>query len=196
MDKDVEGVTIIVVVTVITYISWLYYKNRDHEYVKAKDGNFYRVQISEDNKKGANLLAEVIKRCKKLIDHLGKSEPEDVRVKTLIDRFDPKNITENDPDEAKNGTTSYTVNKGDSVVICLRQRDGKFVDINTLMYVVIHEMAHICDLKSEQHDDRFWKNFEWLLNHAMNIGIYVYEDYGDDKKPYCGIDITSNVISS
>lgn len=192
--QQVESLSVIIISVTMAYMSWLYYQNKDHEYVKAKDGETYRVQNTSDNKESANLLAESMKRCNLLIEHLNRIEGDDVRTKTLVDRFDPNNITENDPDEAKNGTTSYTINKGDSIVVCLRQKDGNLVDINTLMYVVIHELAHICDLKSEQHDARFWKNFEWLLTHAINIGVYVYEDYSDDNKPYCGINITSNVV--
>lgn len=192
--NESESVSILVVSIIVAYMSWLYYQNKDHEYVKANDGKSYRVQDTDDKKKSANLLAEIIKRCKLLLDHLEKIQPDDFRTVTLLDRFNPSNITENNQDEAKNGITSYTINKGDNIVVCLKQKDGELVDINTMMYVVVHELAHICDLKSEQHDDRFWKNFEWLLNHAINIGIYTYEDYAEENKPYCGISITSNVV--
>jgi len=95
----------------------------------------------------------------------------------------------------KSGVTSYTVNKGEKIVVCLRQRNNNFVEINTLMYVIIHELAHICDLTSQQHDEKFWNNFEWLLEHAVNIGIYNYVDYSKDQEPYCGMNITSNVLN-
>lgn len=192
--EETSSISVLIVSIIVAYISWLYYQNKDHEYVEAKDGRSYRVQDTDDKEKSANLLADVIKRCNLLVKHLEKMEPDDIRTKTLLDRFNPSSITENNPDEARNGVTSYTVNKGDNLVVCLRQRDGNLVDINTLMYVVVHELGHICDLKSEQHDERFWRNFEWLLNHAINIGVYVYEDYGEKHKPYCGISITSNVV--
>ena len=195
LDKNlIESVIFCIILFIILYFSITYYNNRNHTYVKADDGNQYRVQIAEDNKESANLLSDAITRVKTLLDHLKKSESQDIRTKTLLSRFNPNNITENDPQEMKSGVTSYTVNKGEKIVVCLRQRNNNFVEINTLMYVIIHELAHICDLTSEQHDEKFWNNFEWLLEHAVNIGIYNYVDYSKDQEPYCGMNITSNVL--
>ena len=195
LDKNlIESVIFCIILFIVLYFSITYYNNRNHTYVKADDGNEYRVQITEDNKESANLLSDAITRVKTLLDHLKKSESQDIRTKTLLSRFNPNNITENDPQEMKSGVTSYTVNKGEKIVVCLRQRNNNFVEINTLMYVIIHELAHICDLTSQQHDEKFWNNFEWLLEHAVNIGIYNYVDYSKDQEPYCGMNITSNVL--
>jgi predicted metal-dependent hydrolase len=195
LDKNIiESVIFCIILFIILYFSITYYNNRNHTYVKADDGNEYRVQITEDNKESANLLSDAITRVKTLLDHLKKSESQDIRTETLLSRFNPNNITENDPQEMKSGVTSYTVNKGEKIVVCLRQRNNDFVEINTLMYVIIHELAHICDLTSQQHDEKFWNNFEWLLEHAVNIGIYNYVDYSKDQEPYCGMNITSNVL--
>lgn len=195
LDKNlIESVIFCIILFIILYFSITYYNNRNHTYVKADDGNQYRVQITEDNKESANLLSDAITKVKTLLDHLKKSESLDIRTKTLLSRFNPNNITENDPQEMKSGVTSYTVNKGEKIVVCLRQRNNNFVEINTLMYVIIHELAHICDLTSQQHDEKFWNNFEWLLEHAVNIGIYNYVDYSKDQEPYCGMNITSNVL--
>ena len=196
LDKNlIESVIFCIILFIVLYFSITYYNNRNHTYVKADDGNQYRVQITEDNKESANLLSDAITRVKTLLDHLKKSESQDIRTKTLLSRFNPDNITENDPQEMKSGVTSYTVNKGEKIVVCLRQRNNDFVEINTLMYVIIHELAHICDLTSQQHDEKFWNNFEWLLEHAVNIGIYNYVDYSKDEEPYCGMNITSNVLN-
>jgi predicted metal-dependent hydrolase len=195
LDKNlIESVIFCIILFIILYFSITYYNNRNHTYVKADDGNEYRVQNTEDNKESANLLADAITRVKTLLDHLKKSESQDIRTKTLLSRFNPDNITENDPQEMKSGVTSYTVNKGEKIVVCLRQQNNNFVEINTLMYVIIHELAHICDITSEQHDEKFWNNFEWLLEHSVNIGIYNYIDYSKDQEPYCGMNITSNVL--
>ena len=195
LDKNlIESVIFCIILFIILYFSITYYNNRNHTYVKADDGNQYRVQITEDSKESANLLSDAITRVKILLDHLKKLESQDIRTKTLLSRFNPDNITENDPQEMKSGVTSYTVNKGEKIVVCLRQRNNNFVEINTLMYVIIHELAHICDLTSQQHDEKFWNNFEWLLEHSVNIGIYNYVDYSKDEEPYCGMNITSNVL--
>ena len=113
LDKNlIESVIFCIILFIVLYFSITYYNNRNHTYVKADDGNEYRVQITEDNKESANLLSDAITRVKTLLDHLKKSESQDIRTKTLLSRFNPNNITENDPQEMKSGVTSYTVNKG------------------------------------------------------------------------------------
>ena len=40
--------------------------------------------------------------------------------------------------------TSYTINKGQEMAVCLRSKnDKKIHDINEIMYVIIHEISHI-----------------------------------------------------
>lgn len=82
------------------------------------------------------------------------------------------------------GTSSYTENK-ETITLCLRKpENGEFYDMNTLMYVSLHELAHVTT-KSHGHGAEFKKNFSILLRRAARIGIY------DPRKPiptrYCGI---------
>jgi hypothetical protein len=142
LDKNlIESVIFCIILFIVLYFSITYYNNRNHTYVKADDGNEYRVQIAEDNKESANLLSDAITRVKTLLDHLKKSESQDIRTKTLLSRFNPDNITENDPQEMKSGVTSYTVNKGEKIVVCLRQRNNNFVEINMLLFTNLHIFA-------------------------------------------------------
>ena len=57
------------------------------------------------------------------------------------------------------------------------------------LFVVLHELAHIMS-KSVGHNDEFWKNFKYLLKHSIKINIYNYENFNDNPKYYCGINIT------
>ena len=56
--------------------------------------------------------------------------------------------------------------------------------MNTLMYVALHELAHVVN-STHGHDDEFKKNFAKLLERATQLGIY------DPTKPlpeyYCGV---------
>ena len=61
------------------------------------------------------------------------------------------------------------------------------------MYVIIHELAHICDLTSEQHDEKFWNNFEWLLEHLLILEFIIILIIVKMKN-HIGINITSNVL--
>src|SRR5438445_471854 len=44
-----------------------------------------------------------------------------------------------------NGYTSYSINKGEQIVFCLRSKkdNNHLHDLNLLMYVALHEMAHV-----------------------------------------------------
>jgi hypothetical protein len=90
------------------------------------------------------------------------------------------------------GYTSYSVNKGEQIVLCLRNKD-KLMDVNTMMFVVLHEFAHLAT-ESIGHTEEFWDNFKWILEESMNIGIYVKQDFKNNNVDYCGIKITSSPL--
>ena len=106
--------------------------------------------------------------------------------------INPNNISESG---AKSKHTSYSVNKGEKIIFCLRQKNEEqtFVDENTVMFVAIHELAHIMTL-SIGHEPEFWNNFKVLLKEAVALGIYQKEDYSKNPKPYCGITVSDNPL--
>jgi hypothetical protein len=82
------------------------------------------------------------------------------------------------------GNSSYTEKKS-VITLCLaKPENGEFYDMNTIMYVALHELAHIIT-KSKGHGDEFKANFINLLRRAAQLGIY------DPNKPiptsYCGV---------
>ena len=74
----------------------------------------------------------------------------------------------------------------------LRQKDDKqeLHDINTIMFVAIHELAHLMT-KEIGHTPRFWDNMKYLLEKASSVGIYTPVDYGKNPQVYCGMEINS-----
>lgn len=80
---------------------------------------------------------------------------------------------------------SYTINKN-KVYLCLRDQNNAYYSINMLMYVSIHELAHvICD--EIGHTPKFHKIFSELLEKAVMRGIYdpsepLIQDYCDFEK--------------
>lgn len=67
-------------------------------------------------------------------------------------------------------TKSYTINKK-KVYLCLKDENGEYYDENMLMFVAIHELAHvICD--EIGHTDKFQSIFQELLNKASDLQIY------------------------
>ena len=65
------------------------------------------------------------------------------------------------------------------------------IDVNTLTFVAIHELAHIMTV-SEGHKQDFWRNFKFLLEQAKDAQLYRPEDYKRKPKDYCGMTITDN----
>jgi hypothetical protein len=85
-------------------------------------------------------------------------------------------------------------------VICLRDKNDPpaypFVDMNTVMFVVLHEMAHLmtAELSSGKHTPEFWANFRRLLEDASRIGIYTPVNYAKSPVDYCGMKITDSPL--
>lgn len=90
---------------------------------------------------------------------------------------------------------SYNVNKGDIISICLRNYNNpdEFHDLNDLIFVTIHELAHSCN-ESYGHDKKFWKIFRILLEVAVEYNLYKNINYRDNLTNYCSMKITYNPI--
>jgi len=116
----------------------------------------------------------------------------DLRVKTMIERFNPDNMCENDVNST---STSYSENKGDRIVICLRSKEKPYplVDENTVMFVVLHEMAHLMTT-TIGHTPEFWANFRRILNDAVGVGIYQTVNYARSPTEYCGMTIADSPL--
>ncbi len=174
-------------------IIYIHFENKktDVNYVVSKvDGRKYLVQNHADKQQAADNLATIRKNLVKLVQELKKKNKGNVDIERMVNNFNPNNISESTQD---NKYTSYSVNKGEKIVFCLRSRDEKnnLVELNTMMFVALHELAHTMT-KSIGHTQEFWDNFRILLKNARKLGIYERVNY--DKKPveYCGTKITND----
>jgi hypothetical protein len=138
----------------------------------------------------ADLLAQVTQKMKDLVVYMKKKYPEDPDVERLVKGFNPKKISETLPTSE---LTAYSENKGEKLAFCLNKtkNGANLIDLNTLTFVAIHEMAHIMT-KSIGHKQDFWKNFKFLLKNAKDAGIYSPIDYKSKPQSYCGMIITDN----
>jgi hypothetical protein len=183
---------IIVVLATVAFVA-LNRGSEEVDYVRSPvDGREYLVQEREDKQAAADVLARVVADLTAIVRHMGAKYPDDPEVKLLVSRFDPDAISEGSP---TSGYTSYTVDKGAKVVVCVRQADaaGTLVDRNVIMYVAIHELAHIMTA-SVGHKDAFWTNNRRLLKEAMALGLYTKTDFSSAPAPYCGIDIKTSLV--
>lgn len=181
-------------------ILYLYLETKalDVTYVKSNvDNKKYLVRILKDKQEAADLLANIKNNLVKLIEYLDteknnknySKEHKDgiIRIKK---NFNPDKIYESTPN---NKFTSYSINKGEKLIFCIREKDitNKLIDINTMMFVAIHELAHLMSI-SIGHTEEFWQNMKFLLIEAIKAKIYIYENYRNDPVSYCGTQITDS----
>lgn len=165
--------------------------NAEVEYFQSDvDKRKYLVRSLPDKQQAANMLAEINRDLMTLIQHMRTKYPDSEDVKRMYRNYNPSAMSEGSPDS---GYTSYSVNKGEKLVICIRNSDNSFVDKNVVMYPAIHELAHIMT-HEVGHTKLFWENFQFLLKEAVEIGLYKKIDFKNSPTPYCGITIKSSVI--
>ena len=162
--------------------------------VKAKDGTRFLVRNLQDKQKAAEILSQLSTNLKRLCDYslqTSKGKDKHTFTKTLSDKFNPKQLTENIPGSSH---VAYSVNKGDELSICIREKDTeRFLDMNTIMFVSIHELAHIMTPEMG-HTDLFWENMKYLLEKAIDIDLYHKVDYKETPVMYCGMKIDSTPL--
>lgn len=152
-------------------------------------------------KSSANILAEINKRIMILIQYLdinyGKDNDKKFFIQKLKENYNPSILSEAAIDKRY---TTYTIDK-EEMHICLRTRDQeeKLYDINLLMYVVLHELAHFCNYNQDGdpiqgHGSEFKSIFKFFIIESIKIGIYDYTDYYENPEPYCGILLTSSIL--
>lgn len=155
------------------------------------DGRVYMVRDLPDKQAAADLLSKVRLRLEQLCEVVQRKFPDKPQVKRMLANFraDPDRFLEATPD-AKH--TSYNVNKGETIHLCLRQRNGadeSLVNENVMIFVGIHELAHTIT-RSVGHEPEFWNNFGWLLREAEAAGLYTHTDFRAQPVAYCGVSIT------
>jgi len=153
------------------------------------NGNKYYVRNLPDKTEAANKLAGIGDSLRTLIGSLNENDSEKGdNIRQLKESFNPDYITENIPGSIY---VAYSVNKGEELSICIREKDTEvFIDNNIIIFVSIHELAHIMTPESG-HTPLFWDNMKYLLEKASSSGIYHPQDYSQNPVTYCGMEINS-----
>lgn len=217
-----QYVFVIIICIAILY-KYMETQSYEVEYVKTTNGSGkeYLVRNVADKQQAANNLDEMNTRFLKLIkycsgedkfelfkkfviknndiqspDKLTAEQAEKLKkfnedIKRLIKNYNPNSLSENVPNSVY---TSYSENKGQKIVFCLRsKRTDKLVDLNTMMFVGLHELAHLMT-HSIGHKPEFWENFRIILRISIRIGIYNCVNYNIESKDYCGTKITDSPL--
>lgn len=65
---------------------------------------------------------------------------------------------------------SYTLNKK-KIYLCITDSNGEYYSLNMIVYVLLHEVAHILCI-SHGHTDEFYTIFNELIKKAEELGVY------------------------
>jgi len=162
-------------------------------YVKSTvDNERYLVRNMDDKQEAADRLARVRDCMVRLRNALEQKFPEKPFVQNILKNcdFSADRFSESTPDAS---FTSYSVNKGEKVYMCLRQRDSseRLVEENILIFVGLHEMTHV-GTSNIGHTSEFWNNFAWVLEQAEALHMYKYQNFAAHPVEYCGVHITDS----
>jgi predicted metal-dependent hydrolase len=193
--EDILGYIIIIAVL---FISYKIYRDSDIFQLKCiistVDGEKYCVRERKNVQSASDLLARITEKMKSLVKYLDEKYPKESNkenVRRLVKKFNPKKIVETLPTSEY---TAYSENKGQKIAFCLNKQkkdNDNLIDENTLMFVALHEMAHVAS-KSIGHNEEFWDNFTFLIGEAEEIQIYTPIDYSKKNADYCGMTITNS----
>ena len=165
--------------------------------VKTVKGIKFSIYKELDMSEKQNILSTVIENMLALKEHLIKNKDNFEEYKEYIDQLgdnfssDKTTIYETEPES---NLTSYSVNKGQELSICLKsKKTNQLHDINLLMYVAIHEMAHM-GCPEIGHGELFKTIFKFFIEESIKIGIYKYVDYNNNPVEYCGMNLSSSIV--
>jgi len=193
MTKDT--IFIVMMVGLVLFICYkLYYESDMFQLkciVSTVDGDKYCVRERDNLQQAVDLLAKTTEKMVALVEFLKINYSDDDRVKRLVKNFNSSKIVETLPTSEY---TAYSENKGRKIAFCLNQKkedNDHLIDEHTLMFVAIHEMAHVASI-SIGHDKEFWTNFKYLLEKADECNIHKPVNYRKENTEYCGMTITDN----
>ncbi len=202
--------TLIIILGIILMLYFTYhmmYTYGEIQYIKSDiDNQVYLIRRGnikniEFLKESANKLALINKNIGILIEHLNKNYPGNKDKLYFVPKLNENynsNIISEAPIDPR--YTTYTINKSD-IHICLRTRDNfeRLYDINILMYVMLHELAHLCNFDFQGrpilgHGLEFQYIFKCLVEEAIKLNIYSYQNYENEPEEYCGMMISTSII--
>jgi hypothetical protein len=158
--------------------------------ISSVDGERYCVRDRKRVNDAVDLLAVTSQKMTTVVDLCRGSYIDAPGVARLCDRYNAGAIKEVLPTSEY---TAYSENKGEKMAFCVNvKRHGeRLIDQNTLTFVALHELAHVMSA-SIGHTPEFWKNFKFLVDRAVECGVYSPVDYSKKPAQYCGMELTHN----
>ena len=206
-NKITIGIKLIICILIMGVIYYLSTKESFINYntgkksfmVLDKQNNYeYAAQILNDVDTNILLLIDYINKKYSNLDSIDNKNSKEKLLYIIKNKINATyrsdSLKENFP-SVIGKDVSYNLNKGSDISLCLRNYDNpdEFHELNDIMFVAIHEVAHSCN-ESYGHDKKFWKIFRVLLENAIEIDIFKNINYRKDVVNYCSMHITYNPI--
>jgi len=186
---------LIIIMFLLLLVVLVKFRTKEVHYVESDiDGRKYLVRDVPDKQKAANMLARIRKNIMILTDHLIRNKDGDF--KPYIEQLEGKIFDVVISESGENSVyTSYSVNKGEQIVFCLRSKlvRNSIHDLNLIMYVVLHELGHVA-CPEYGHTDLFKRIFAYFTQVAIDIGLYDKIDFSENPVEYCGLEITESIV--
>ncbi len=197
-------IILFVFILVIIYVLYQKYPKNMIYVVSNIDNVKYLVRNTNDKLEAANMLATLKNIIRKIVDYIMAKinnkqfantqryityKPYILTLESKIKTVEIKETPEN------SNYTSYTVNKGDEIVFCIRSKTKPYNihDINLITYVLLHEIAHIA-CPEYDHTPLFKQIFKFLCEEAIEMGIYTKINFYLHPHMYCGMNINDSII--
>ena len=184
---------IIIILIIIIFIIFICSNNI---YIKSYSDNiYYKVQRNLNKYRSVKYLSSLRKFTINLISNLDTNH---IIYRTYYNRFIKLNsmirtIKINEKTIIDNNT-SYTINKGDEIVLCLKFKENdKYHDINDIKYILIHELSHII-CPEIGHTKIFYDINKYLLTEAIRLKLHNITNYKLNPFMYCGIKLNEYLL--
>ncbi len=178
------------------------YQRNDLVFVKSNiDDKVYMVRNRKDKQQASNMLAKLNNNIQIFVEYLMNKinnttssrytefipyiKQLNEKIKNVIIKETPGNTQ----------YTSYTINKGEQIVFCIRSSEPphNIHNINLIMYVLLHEISHVA-CPEYNHTPLFKKIFKFICEEAIEMGIYEHIDFNTTPQMYCGMKIYDSII--
>ena len=186
MDKFVLIILILIIIFVFYFASEKIFFKLKGTYIQTNN-NQYLVKNTENKLKKVEILDKLFSD----IDYiLSQFKLEGYDIESVRKKIKNMEIIENLTDE----DSSYTINKGERMVVCLANREtDKIYNYNLILYVLLHEVSHmIC--KSYGHGEEFKIIFHKLCKKAIELGKYKYVNYKKYPEEYCSLTLNTSIV--
>lgn len=187
---------LIITIGILIYI-FLFINHNNVAYIESKSGTKFLVHKDNLKREKAELLGNVVEKMYQLKNYLVINSNTMPEYKKYIEQLN-ENFTQNRTmiyeTDNESQLTSYSVNKGEELSVCLKsKKTGELHNINLLMYVVIHEMSHFA-CPEIGHGELFKKIFKKFIEEAIQLGVYKKEDFEQQPVEYCGMILSSSIV--